>query len=888
MLTEWLTRLRFLLSRKTHRDVDDELRFHLDQQTAANIAAGIPAPEAQRQAVLAFGAIQRTREACREQRPGFYLETILQDIRYAIRGFRRNPIFTLTILATLTLGIGATTAVFSIVDRILFRPLPYAHADRLVSVGLALSLGKEEFALGYFYYDWSNNQKAFTAMTSESADTSACDLTEHNPVQLSCPRVQQNFLPTFGISPVLGRNFLPEEDRSHGPKAALISYGLWLTRYNRDPNILNKTIALDGNTVRIVGVLPKDFEMPRLQPADILLPIALDEADDIRGNSGLGIPRRAYGRLKPGVTIDQARAQLEPLSIDAIKRIPADIRKNYYLQLRSLRDRQMQDVRLEAWVLLATVFVVLLIACANVASLLMARAATRQQEFAVRSALGASRTRLVRQGLVESLLLSLSGAIAGCILANILLRLFLSIAPASIPYLDRIHLDLRIISFAVLLSILCGVLSGIAPALQKPNRESLSGRSRAQISHASARQWLVVAQIAASMVLLTGAALLLRSFRNIEDQKLGMRTDNTIVATLTLGEHNYPTSSSKLNFFLELTQRLRFTPGISLVSGSDSLPPNAGNFGIWLNQINLDGRSLSSSDRIIVRGRLVSPDYFHILDIPILRGQGFHEEDLTTSEHPVVLSKRLADLIFSNEDPIGQRMRFWDRSTSSSEAWSTVVGVAANVKNSGLTKEEEPEFYRLRRNLSEDWNHSGVADKTLIVAVRSSLPPDQTSRLIRTQIAALDPTLPVDISTLRQQVRELADQPRFQTILVGFFAATGLILAIIGLYGVISFLVTQRTQEIGIRMALGASRANIRNLILGRSLRLIAIGTATGLLAAISVSRLLSSLLYSISPHDPLTFVSITLLLIVIALAATLLPARTATKVDPNVALRCD
>jgi len=887
MLKEWLTRLRFLVFSKPHREIDEELHFHIEQQTEANIAAGMTPQEAHRKAIIAFGAVESAREQSHQQRPGYFMETIIQDVRYSLRGFRRNPIFTITIVATLMLGIGATTAVFSVVDRILFRPLPYAHADRLVSLGLVQPLETQEFTLSRFYYDWRNAQKVFTSMTAENAVTGECDLTERNPAQLSCPLVEGSFLPTLGISPVLGRNFLPEETRPGGPSVALISYGLWLTHYNLDPDILNKTINIDGSPVRVIGVLPKEFEMPRLQAADVLLPIAVDEAEDRVANGGFGSPRRTFARLKPGVSIQQAEAELQSLFQQTLNQIPSEIRHDFHFKVRSLRDRQMQDARLTAWVLLGAVLTVLLIACANVASLLMARGAMRQRELAVRSALGASRARLARQALTESLLLSLAGAIAGCALAEGLMRLFLAFAPTTIPYLNKIHLDLRIICLTVALSILCGALFGLAPALQKPGGGTLSGRTLTSASHATLRQWLVVAQIAASMVLLAGAMLLLRSFRNLEDQNLGMSADNTLTASITLGEHNYSTPQSKLNFFQQLATRLRFGPGISVVSISDTLPPAAGHMGGRFQEIAVDGRPLSPPGTGgVVASRLVSPEYFSALNIPIVQGKGFREEDLTASQRTIVLSKHLASLLFPNQNPIGQRLRF-DR-LMANETWATVVGVAADVKNSGLTQEEVPEYYRLRRSLPGDWAGGGTWGRTSVIVVRSSLPPDQTTRWIRSQVAAIDPTLPVDIATLHQRVSKLADQPRFQTLLVSFFAATGLVLAVIGLYGVISFLVAQRTKEIGVRMALGASRANILRLVLGKSVRLIVWGLAVGLLAALAASHVLSSMLFSIGPHDPLSFACVTLLLVVVALIATLIPARSATKVDPNVALRYD
>ena len=830
----------------------------------------------------------RGRNAAR-QRPGYCLETVGQDVRYALRGFRRSPVFTITVVATLMLGIGATTAVFSVVDRILFRPLPYANADRLVSVGLVQSLEKQEFMLGGFYYDWRDNQKPFEAMTAESATTGVCDLTEHNPAQLSCPQVEAGFLPALGISPVLGRNFLPEEDRPSGPKVVLISYGLWLTHYNRDPGILDKTIDIDGKPVRVIGVLPKDFEMPRLQAADVLFPMATDEASDRKIEFRDRWTEEGFCTAEAGS--ERGAGAARSWSRCSNRRRSGSRRRfatNFHLQVRSLRDRQMQDVRLMAWVLLGTVLAVLLIACANVASLLMARGAARQRELAIRSALGASRARLARQALTEALLLSVAGAVTGCLLAEGLLHIFLALAPAGIPYIDRVQLDLRIVGFTVVLSVLCGLLFGLVPALQRPSRELVAGRFFASVSHASIRQWLVVAQIAASIVLLTGATLLLRSFWNLENQQLGMRDDNTMTVSVTLGQHNYATGESKMRFFQQLATRLRFGPGVSMVSVSDSLPPADGHGGMRYREILVSGKPPSSEGAgAVVRDRWVSPEYFLALDIPIVRGEGFRDEDLSSSDHFVVLSEQLAGLLFSGEDPIGKRLNF-DHVSFPGSPWYTVVGVAANVKNGGLTGEQVPEYYRLRRDMADDWAVNGTWGQTAVVVVRSSLPAAEMSRWIRGQVTELDPTLPVDIATLRDRVSKLADQPRFQTTLVGFFAAIGLVLAVIGLYGVMSFLVAQRTQEIGVRMALGADKGDVLRLVMGKSLRLIVCGVAVGLVAALAVSRVLTSLLFGVGPRDPLAYGLVAGVLVLVAVLATLVPARAASRVDPVVALRCE
>ena len=888
MLREWVTRLRFLIFSKAPSDLDAELAFHLEEQARANMATGMDAGEARRQARIAFGGVEPAREQAYAARPGYRLEMLGQDVRYALRGFRRSPVFTVTVILTLMLGIGATTAVFSVVDRILFRSLPYAHADRLVSLGIVHSLETQEFVMGNFYSDWRASQRPFDAVTSESTGPWECDLTERSPAQLSCESVEGNLLSTLGVSPVRGRNFLPEESRAGGPNVALISYGLWLNRFALDQGILNKTINIDGQSVQVVGVLPKDFEMPRLESADVLYPFQVDEVANRKANGGYGSPRRIFARLKPGVTVEQAQQEMEPLFQESLKQIPADIRKQMHLMVRSLRDKQMQDVRVTAWVLFGTVLAVLLIACANVASLLMARGAARRRELAVRSVLGASRGRLVVQALTEAMLLALSGAWAGILLAEGLLRLFVAIAPANVPYLNQVHLDLRIVGFAVLVSVLCGLLFGLAPAFEKPSAEMLAGRSGRDATRATLRQWLVVAQIAASMVLLTGAMLLMRSFWKLEHEQLGIRADRTLTVSVTLGSYNYGTPQRRMVFFQELEKRLRFGPGVSDVALSDSVPPeDFHNGGQRIEDIVLEGRPRPhEASGELVKFRRVSPDYFRTLNIPIVRGESFTDAERGSKEHFVILSNKLAGRLFPGQDALGQRMQMG--SGDANPASYTVVGVAADVKNGGLTGEQLPEYYRLRRDQAEDWECCGHWGQTAVVILRSSLPAEALSPWIRTQAAEIDPALSVDITTMRQRVSKLADGPRFQTLLVGFFAMTGLMLAVIGLYGVISFLVAQRTQEIGVRMALGSTRSGILWLVCGRSLRLILWGTGVGLVAALTVSRVLGSLLYEVGSRDPLSFAAVTLVLIAVALMATLIPARSAARVDPMVALRCE
>jgi predicted permease len=873
MMTEFLTRLRFLLSRKNQSNLDDELAFHVEQSTRRNIAAGMSPEEARRQAIVEFGAVERTREQCHEQRPGWWMGTVAQDVRYALRGFRRNPVFTVTVLATLTLGIGATTAVFSVVDRILFRPLPYAHDDRLVSVGLTAPIIPEEFMLGGSYYVWRDNQKPFEAFTSETG-VNQCDLTERNPARLSCASVEASFLPTLGIAPLVGRNFLLEEDRPNGPKVALISYALWQSHYARDPGIVNRLIDIDGNQVRVVGVLPKDFEMPTLEAADVLMPQALNEAEQRKADPGRVM--YAFARLKPGIHAQRAQAMLDPVFQYSLSLAPAPFRKEVHLRVRSIRDRQTHDLRLAAWILLGAVLAVLSIACANVASLLMARAAARERELAVRSVLGASRARLIRQTLTETLLLSTAGAVLGCIFAEILLRVFIALAPVGIPFLLKAHLDARIVGFTILLSIACGVLFGVLPALERPRAAALTARFRSSGAHAWLRRCLVASQIAISMVLLTGAALLVRSFRNLEEQKMGMETQGVLAAHISLPRYRYDTTQKQMDFYRRAETALQRVPGISAVAMANWLPPEDTHEEQIFNNIAVAGRPKPMDGTGgMVAWRWVTPEYFNILSIPIVRGRNFTEEQRSSSEHYLILSSLLAARLFGSEDPIGQHVQ-----PVPDGPWYTVQGVAADVRNAGLAGAEKPEFYRLRRNIAADWNPWEV------MVLKTALPPAAVESWIRAEIAQIDPSIPFEFEALNQDVSNLAGRPRFETALLAFFALCGLAMALIGLYGVIAFIATQRTQEIGVRMALGASRVDILRLITAEGVRLIAIGAAAGLAAAYALAQLLKSLLFNVDAHDPASFAAVAVLLAFVALAATLIPARAAMKVEPVQALR--
>jgi predicted permease len=811
---------------------------------------------------------------------------VLQDVRYALRGFRRNPVFAITVIATLALGIGATTAVFSVVDRILFRSLPYAHDDRLVSVGLVQSLERQEFTVGGFFFDWRDNQKPFEAFASQGTMLHACDLIETNPAQLQCIKAQAGFLPLLGISPVLGRNFLPEEDRPNGPRVALISDGLWLNHYGRDPGILNRLINIDGNQTRVVGVLPQGFELPTVEEPDVMLPSALNEGLERR--SSPGSPMRTFARLRPGVDIAQARAEMQPLFLHTqVTVIPAQIRKDFHLSVRSLRDRETKDVQLTAWILLASALAVLMICCANVSGLMIARGEARERERAVRSALGASRGRLIRQTLTEAALLSFAGAAAGMMLAEGLLRVFLDLAPSGIPFLSRAGIDFRIALLTVLLSLLCGATFGLLPAWQTPRALALAAHAAKSRKRTLLRRSLVVGQIAISMVLLSGAALLLKSFQNIEEQHLGVQSDGVLTARIALPGFRYDTGQKKMEFYLQAEAALRRLPGIRAVGFSDSLPPGGWQDSERFADLAVEGRPRpvqGTGGSVVSRG--VSPDYFRALNIPIVMGRNFAEADRNDSEYWAVLSRLLAARMFPDEDPTGKRIqRIRDGIVF------TVAGVADNVKNGGLTEQDQPEIYFLRRSVAQDWGGRAPVGEVMsgaapLLVIDAELSTTAVAQWVRSQIAQIDPTVPVEIETLNQRVSKLADRPRFETALLGFFAFCGLVMAVIGLYGVISYVAVQRTQEIGVRMALGATRLDILRLISGEGLRLIVLGGVAGLGAALATAQLLKSLLYNVGPRDPAIYGAVALLLALVAFVATLIPARAAMRVEPAEALR--
>ncbi|HSB13758.1 MAG TPA: ABC transporter permease [Bryobacteraceae bacterium] len=803
-----------------------------------------------------------------------HLEILAQDVCYALRGFFRAPMFTLAAVFAVAVGVGAGTAVFSVVDRVLFRSLPYPAAERLVSFGMVAPIVPQEFMLAYDYLDWRTSQTPFESLGAWSG-VSDCDLNDTNPVRLRCAYVDASLLPALGVEPIRGRNFTAAEDRPNAPRAAIISHRLWQSRFAGDPGAIGRPVPLDGQPTAVVGVLPPGFELPSLATADLLVPLALNEVEQRTRRTATLL--FTVGRLRPGVTVPQAIAALQPLLEKSLESVSPGFRKEVKLRLRPLRDRQIQDSRRASWILLASVLAVLLIACSNVANLLLARAAARRRELAVRAALGAGRGRLVRQALTESVLLGVAGGAAGCVLASLLLQLFVAVAPDGIPRLNQADVDGRVLLFTLAVSLLSGALFGLAPALQNPSVEFLTGWRTLGPSHRLLRQGLVGMQICVSMVLLTGAGLLLRSLWNLQNQPLGMRTDSVLTAEVTLGRKSYAEPARRLAFFEELEERLRRIPGVAEVALSDSLPPEGNGMGTMLYAaIDVYGRPrIAEGTGGSVASRTVSPRYFAALGIPILRGRGFQDEDRDPNRNVVILSDTLARRMFPGEDPLLKQIQPGRRGP-----WLSVIGLAGNVKNAGLIERDDPEFYMVRKRSPINVRPGAVA------IIRGALDPETFAESVRAKIASIDPTLPVNIRTMEQRVGKLAERPRFNALLLGIFAAMGLLLAAVGLYGVVSFLVAQRTREIGVRMALGAAPAAITRDVLKRTVRWAAAGAVAGVIGSIFATRLLQGMLYRVSAADPWTFTGALAVLMGVTLLAAWIPSRRAARVDPMEALR--
>ncbi len=806
------------------------------------------------------------------------LDRVGPEFRLALRSTWKHRVHSLTVITTIALVTASGSVVFSVVDRILFRATPYSHEDTLVSVGVVAPIESVEFLPSGTYFQWKNSG-AFHAMTSWSGVTD-CAFVNEAPVGLVCARVEWDFLQILGVPLQLGRDFDWTEDRPGAPRVAILSHDLWSSRFGRSREVIGTEFSSDGGHIRVVGVLPRDFELPNLQPFDMLVPLSLSEG--ARSPKATHI-LRALARLQPGTTLEQAHAMLQSRFLELLRLVPPILRNEVSLRIRPIREYHLGSARMASWLLLAGIIAVILVGCANVAGLQYARDAGRRQERAIRHALGATTARSLAESTAQNLMLGFAGGIVGLGLASILLEALIRLAPGGIPYLDQASINWRVLVFAIGASVLATILPSVSIALQRPQLGTLSG-VRTTHSGLVLRQLLIIAQVSVSMFLLSLAGLLIRSFVNIQNEQIGIRPEKVFTAEIKLGSR-YPRAEQRQRFFGMLESRIRQLPGVDAVGVSDTLPPDGPVRKKPLSIVQIYGRPLAEEGQLgTVNWRAVTPGYFRALGIPIVRGRPFVDDDNKISDKVVILSERLAGVLFPGGDPLSQHVRFGPE-----EPWWTVVGVAGNVRNEGLTASPGPEFYLVRKDAPELGLGNLQTEDTsrrAVLVVRSDLNVEAIGRSIQFEIAKLDPTLPVNVESMDEIIARLRTPSRFNATVLGYFSVLSLLMASVGIYGLISFVVEERNRELGIRMALGATRWHIVRVILSHVLVWTVTGAVIGLVCAFLAGDLVESLLYRVKGIDFFTqLVTIGVLLLSSLIAATR-PIIRASRVDPATVLR--
>ena len=876
-----MDRLRTLLARiramlrgvKLDESLDAEMRSHLEMLAEEKVRRGMTPEEARYAARCEFGGVEQNKQAYREQRGIPFLETLVQDVRFAVRLFAKSPGFAAIAILTLALGIGANTAIFSVVDAVLLRPLPYKDPARLVWATEHFPFGPSTVVSADFPA-WRDRNHVFEQMAA-SGGTSGANLTGiGEPARVSITNVTSDFFPMLGVRPIVGRLFLADEAKRGQEHVALLNETLWRNRFAADPRVIGQTIRLDDTAYTIVGVIPASMR----PQADLWTPFAMD-SEIFSPHSPRWMMLSAVGRMKPGVQVSQTQSDLQVLAQEMDKEYPPEasqFRRNLRVEVIPLHELFVQNVRSLLLILLAATAFVLLIACANVANLLLARGVARGREIAVRTALGAGRMRLVRQLLTEGLVLVLVGGLLGTLIGLWATRILRQLIPANLPV--EVGLDPRILAFSAAIAGISLLLFGVAPALiasrSDVNETLKEGGLRLWANSRTnrVRGLMSAVEIALSLILMVGAGLLVRSFVRLTDVDLGFDPHGLLVATVerpvTPGTFN---SSQHAAFFEATLERIRNLPGVKAAALTERYP--LGPLRNATLQLRVQGaENFRPPQPILITA--VSPEYFQVMKVRLLSGRAFSNADVTAAQPVVILNKRLARLMFGNRDPLGQRIAFGD----SSAPWTEIVGVVDEMRQDALEQEPAPEVFVPFQQ------HPTFA---MSIVLRTDSSPELLANSVRSAVESIDKNQPVsEVAAMDEVVAQSVAPRRFRMSLVGLFAILAFLLAMIGIYGVIAYSCTQRTYEFGIRVALGAERKDIFRIILWQALVITAFGVAIGVAGAIGLTRYLASLLYTVKPTDPLTFVIVAAALTVVALLAAYLPARRALRVDPIAALR--
>jgi predicted permease len=871
-------RLRAVLVRKrVEEDLNEELAFHIEMQARKNAAEGMCPPEANRLARIQFGVGDTAKEECRDARGVQMYDELVRNIMYTFRNLRRDAGFTTLAILIAGLGIGASATVFSIVNTLLLRSLPFTEPDRLVWIGNGSDDGVAEWTLQVDHVlDLRRQTRSFSDLQgyfgfSQPGDSKLSG--DGQPVSLTGVQVSCGLLPLLGVKPVVGNQFTTEQCKWNGPGAVLLTYGLWKTRYSSDPSIVGRKLIINNSPVAVVGVLPESFDFAGVfEPGvhyDLFTPFPLTEETNKWGNT-----LRTVGRLKPDATLAGAQAEFAILTPRITRQHPE--RNSLRPVLRSLDEHVNGRFRPALFALACAVGVVMLIVCANLASLQMARAATRQKEMAIRVALGAGRGRLIRQMLTESMILAGLGIVPGLILAVAGTSAFAHLQSFNIPLLSSVHVDSVALIFTVALALLTGLVVGLAAALQAPAvaihetlKDSNRGTDGGGRHHTFIRSTLVVTEISFACVLLVGTGLLVRSFLRVLDVTLGFQPESTAAIRIDPGQ-NFPTQSARDTYLTELLRIARSTTGVNAAGITDALPFDSGEIS-W---------SLIGKGQVFEQGhypevyiRRISEGYLHTAGISLVAGRDFTANDTASSDKVAIINQTLTRTLWPGQNAIGQVV--------DQDGGRRVVGIVADTRHKALEEAAGSEMYMPMRQRTD---LNGIE-----LVVRSSLPPAALAPTIRAALTPLDPSLAAnEFRTLQQLVDRAASPRRFIALLLAGFSAFALILAALGIYALISYSVSQRTQEFGIRTALGAGAFDLQSRVLFQTLSLAAIGVVIGLGASWLLARSLTSLLFGVTPTDPMTFASMIALLGAVATAAGYLPARRASTVDPMTALRAD